>query len=70
VLAVTVDTSACLHSLPLFLDAWGTCATQSDKKGDGYVPGGGMILPSNMLRLQKGEISAMEKPQAMNSNNL
>jgi len=31
------------------------------KRGGGYLPRGGMVLPSSMLRLQKGGISCMAK---------
>lgn len=61
------------HACTAFLCFW-MCGTpvrhRQTKRGDGCVPGGGMILPSNMLRLQKGDISCMEKPQAVDSENI
>lgn len=60
--ACTAFLCCCMHGTPVW--------HRQTKRADGCVPGGGMILPSNMLRLQKGGISSMEKPQAMNFENI
>lgn len=36
-------------------------ASNQTKRGGGYLPRGGMALPSNMLTFQKGEICYMGK---------